>query len=132
MKVIDSSSLAKYVNREVNWEDVGNLIKGGCTTLELALKEVGNSIWKRVMKGELTRDTALSLYKDLVTLRPFKIANQEELYPRAFEVSTTFNIPLYDSLFIELSRRLSVQLVTSDEKQVDISRKLGIECIYVE
>ncbi|MEM3430870.1 MAG: type II toxin-antitoxin system VapC family toxin, partial [Candidatus Bathyarchaeia archaeon] len=79
MKVIDSSSLSKYVNREANWKEVRKHLEEGCMTLDLAIKEVGNSIWKRVSRGELDPDTAMSLFKDLVILKPFKTASQEDL-----------------------------------------------------
>jgi predicted nucleic acid-binding protein len=71
VKVIDSSSLSKYVNRETNWDRVRELLREGCTTLELAVKEVGNSLWKRVTRGEVTADTAITTYEDFVNLRPF-------------------------------------------------------------
>ena len=132
MRVIDSSSLSKYVNREASWKRVEGLLKEGCTTLELALKEVGNSVWKRVVRGELTPDIAISVYKDFVGLRPFKTARQEDLYAKALQISTTWNISLYDALFIELSRELNLELVTSDEKQAEVSEKMGVKTIFIE
>lgn len=132
MRVIDSSSLAKYVNRENNWDKVRELLKEDCTTLELALKEVGNSLWKRVIRKEIPIDAAISVYKDFVNLRPFRIASQENIYVKALQLAIKTNIPLYDTLFIELSRTLNVQLVTSDDRQAEVSKKLGVEVIYIE
>ncbi|MGQ9468942.1 MAG: type II toxin-antitoxin system VapC family toxin [Nitrososphaerales archaeon] len=132
MRVIDSSSLSKYVNREPGWERVNELLNEGCLTLELALKEVGNSLWRRVMRGELKEEVALSAYKDFVTLRPFRIASQEGLYVKALEISSKLGIALYDALFIQIARDLNLQLVTSDEKQAEASRKLGVQAIYIQ
>lgn len=131
MKVIDSSSLSKYVNREAHWERVKAVLAEGCVTLELAAKEVGNSLWRRVTKGEVPPDLAVSAYTDFVTLRPFKTASQEQLYSTALETATTFGITLYDALFITLARDLHLPFVTSDEKQADVSRKLRIDTIYI-
>lgn len=50
VRVIDSSSLTKYVNREDGWRSMEKYLMEGCITLSLAVKEVSNSVWKRVLK----------------------------------------------------------------------------------
>jgi predicted nucleic acid-binding protein len=132
VKVIDSSSLSKYVNREANWKEVRGLLEEGCTTLDLAIKEVGNSIWKRVSRGELTPEAAILLFKDFTMLKPFKTASQESLYVKALETAIGSDLTLYDALFIQLSQELDLSLVTSDEKQAEASQKLGVDTIHIE
>jgi len=132
VKVIDSSSLSKYVNREANWKEVRGLLEEGCTTLDLAIKEVGNNIWKRVTRGELTPEAAVSLFKDFTALKPFKTASQENLYVKALETAIESDLTLYDALFIQLSQELDLPLVTSDEKQAKASQKLGVDTIHIE
>ena len=87
----------------------------------LAAIEVGNAIWRRTMRGELTPEIAISIYGDFTILRPFRIAGQEDLYVKAFEVSTMFNITIYDPIFMQLSKDFKLQLVTSDDKVVEVS-----------
>ncbi|MBI2184860.1 MAG: type II toxin-antitoxin system VapC family toxin [Thaumarchaeota archaeon] len=131
MKVIDSSSLAKYVNREENWTRVRDILGDGCVTLDLAVKEVGNSLWKRVVRRDLSADVALSAYSDFVRLKPFKMIGQEDLYVKSFEISARFSMPIYDALFVQLALRLGVKLVTSDKNQAEVSRKLGVDVLYL-
>ncbi|MBS7650910.1 MAG: type II toxin-antitoxin system VapC family toxin [Candidatus Bathyarchaeia archaeon] len=133
MKVIDSSALSKYVNREANWKEVRKHLEEGCMTLDLAIKEVGNSIWKRVSRGELDPDTAMSLFKDLVILKPFKTASQEDLLDvKALETAIRQGITIYDALFIQFSKELNLPLLTSDKRQAEASQKTGVETTYVE
>ena len=145
MKVIDSSSLSKYVNREPNHKSVADelLLRSagghGCVSLELALTEVGNSIWKRVLRREITREAASTVFHEfaqavlrdgLVSLLPMDV----ELLKDSFRLALSEKITIYDSVFIELGHREERGLVTSDEKQHDIFKRLypKIGLVYIE
>ncbi|MDG7000849.1 MAG: type II toxin-antitoxin system VapC family toxin [Nitrososphaerota archaeon] len=128
MKVIDSSSLAKYVNKEPNWEEVAKRIAEGSSSLEFAILEVGNSIWKRVLKKEIPQSNASTVFQEfvkavlesgLVTLVPLG----EDLFNSSLKLAITERITVYDSAFIELAHRNRWGLITSDERQRDISKK---------
>lgn len=127
MKVIDSSSLSKFLNREDGWGDVGRELEGGCVAVNLAVEEVGNSLWKRVQRGEITGDTASKAYDIFLEHLPLKLADQSDLYSEAMKLAVSNKITLYDSIFVQLARKLGLALVTSDDKQADVCRKLGIE-----
>ena len=47
MRVIDSSVLVKYFSREKGWEKARKYIVEGAMTLDLAIKEVSNTLRKR-------------------------------------------------------------------------------------
>ncbi|MDV3244632.1 MAG: type II toxin-antitoxin system VapC family toxin [Nitrososphaerales archaeon] len=132
MKVIDSSSVAKYVNREENWEPAAEALRGSCVSLELAVKETGNSLWKRFRRGELSDKQAKQFFAEFVASRPFTIADQAELYAPAFEIATSFALPIYDALFLALSKEKSLPLVTSDPSQAEAARKMGLEVQFIE
>ena len=127
MKAIDSSSLAKFVNREENWERVEEALRGNCISLELSLKETGNSLWKRVHRGLLDSKKAESLFLEFVAAPPFTIAEQQTLYSSAFEIAASSDLPVYDSLFLALSKDRKIPLVTSDPSQAEAAKKLGLE-----
>lgn len=142
MKVIDSSALSKYVNKEPNYDLVANQIrKERCLSLELAMNEVGNSIWKRVLRKEITSETASTVYREFT--RAVKIDGlinivpmDEDLLNASLKLALEEKITIYDSCFIELGHsQVGIDgLVTSDEKQRDIFKKrypkLGL--VYVE
>lgn len=132
MKVIDSSSVAKYVNREENWEPAAEALSSSCISLELAVKETGNSLWKRLRRGELDEKLAKQFFEEFVASRPFAIADQAELYAPAFEIATSFAIPIYDALFLALSKVKRIPLVTSDPSQAEVAKKMGLEVQFIE
>ena len=46
MIVIDASAITKYVLKEEHWEQVRNYLTAEPCSLDLALAEVSNAIWK--------------------------------------------------------------------------------------
>ncbi len=57
--VIDASSLAKYILREKNWRDVRDHLVDEVFSLNLALAEVSNAVWKHnVLYGKNLRRTS--------------------------------------------------------------------------
>lgn len=131
MRVIDASSLAKYINREANWVDVEKYLLEGCITITLAVKEVINSIWKRVLKRELTGNEAYSVFKAFIENLMVKVVNQVDILDEAFKISLKHNVPIYDSLYIALVKKLDAELITSDGKQRDIAVRENIRVIYI-
>ncbi len=131
MKVIDSSSLSKFLNREDGWEDVSKELEAGCISVELAIKEVGNSLWRRVQRGEITGNTASKVYNTFLQHLPLRLADQRELYGDAIMLAISNSITLYDAIFIQLARKLGIALVTSDKKQADVCKKLGIQVRHI-
>ena len=64
----DSSSLAKYVNREPNWKEVEKHLKRGLTTVTLAFKEISNTLWKRVREGQLDKELSCKVMTGLLKI----------------------------------------------------------------
>ena len=71
MKAIDSSTVVKFVNREANWEAAGEALRGGRVSVDLAVKETGNSLWKRVRRHELDGKWAKRVFSEFVASVPF-------------------------------------------------------------
>lgn len=132
MYVIDSSALAKYVNREPGWEQASGRLAEGCITLELAVKETANSLWKRVMRKDLNEKIAATALKELVELRPFKVEAQEPLYRAAFRLAVERETTFYDALFVELAIERKLPLVTSDARQAAVALAAGANAVLIE
>ena len=103
----------------------------GVATLDLAVKELGSALWKKVQRGEIKREDALKIMDDLVRERPFPIERQEKYLIRAFEIALEYEISIYDALFIVFAKEKSLDLVTSDAKQAKIARNVGLNSIMV-
>ena len=74
------------------------------------MHEVANSIWKRVLKREVSQEVALKVFQEfvkevvengLVTLEPIST----ELLNSALRLASEEKITVYDSEFIELARQ---------------------------
>ena len=131
MRVIDSSSVAKFLNKEENWEKVEKVLQGGCVSLELVVKETGNSLWKRVHRGLLDSGKAQTVFREFTASRPFELVDQESLYDSAFKIAVSSDIPFYDALFLALSKVRQIPLVTSDSTQAEAARKLRLSVEFV-
>ena len=131
MKVIDSSALIKYIVKEPGWKREQEFILAGCITVDLALKELANALWKRVMRRELDVGLAVKLMNTILTRRIVKIYPQESLLVEALKLSTNTSLPIYDVIYIVLARELKTELITSDVEQAKKAEGLGVFPILV-
>ncbi len=129
MIVIDSSALAKYVLKESGWRSVEKLLHRDVYTLDLALKEVLNVIWKHTLLLEtFPMDVAMEK-KDVLMMLAEDVLNIEDEYRylgRAFEISLEVDATIYDSLFIAQASEKGL-LVTCDRVQAGKAEKYGVE-----
>ncbi len=133
MIAIDASPLAKYVLREENWREVRNHLLNEPCSLNLALAEVSNAIWKHsVLYGRISREQANKMFKaleklgEVVTFEPF-----EKYLENAVKIAMDRNITVYDALYIAQAKKIG-KLLTSDDKQRKIAEKLGIDVIFID
>ncbi len=135
MIVIDASALAKYLLREENWEAVEDYLLKKVYSLDLAVKEVANAIWKHVVvRKVITADMGLNIYRQLRRLVHENIVvleSQDRYIDKAVELALEHNITVYDSLYIAQALKYG-ELLTGDEKQASISEKLGINTHYIK
>ena len=131
MKVIDSSALIKYIVKEPGWKKVQEFILAGCITVDLALKELANALWKRVMRKELNVGLAVKLMNTILTRRIVRIYPQESLLVEALKLSTNTSLPIYDAIYIVLVRELKTELITSDVEQAKKAEELSVFPILV-
>ncbi|MEM0174070.1 MAG: type II toxin-antitoxin system VapC family toxin [Sulfolobaceae archaeon] len=126
MKVIDSSSLIKFFSKEKNWEKVASIISEGVMTLDLAIKEVANALWKKAIKEEITEELAIRIVSDLLKKEAILVVSQDEYIIEALRISIKSKIPIYDSLFIALAKMNKLELITSDKKQYEVALREGV------
>jgi len=131
VKVIDASALIKYVNRESGWERVQEYLLAGCITVDIALKELANALWKRVMRKELTEKQAIEIMDFVLKKKLVKLFPQEPLLIDALKFSIGAALPVYDALYIMLAKSLKTELITSDKKQAEKAEEVGINSTFV-
>ena len=134
-KAIDSSALAVLLLKEEGWRKVKEILREKPYTIELAVKEVANSIWKRVkLLRDIDENKALTILGDLLELRrtALRIEPQDVYLGQALEIALKNDATIYDSLFIAQALTKKAILVTSDKKQAEIASRLGIRLITPE
>jgi len=87
-------------------------------TVDLAIAEVANVAWKRVIFFNESKEVALKAVKKSVDfiLGVCKVISSQEVIEDAFEIAITDKITIYDSLFIAASEREKAPLMTTDAK----------------
>jgi len=134
--VIDASSLAKYIIKEEGWAGVEkHLVNNQVYTLDLAVKEVLNVIWKySVIFRALSPNIAMEKYSILTNLIENKIVSiddEKRYLKEAFNIALKMKLTIYDALYIAQAIKLNAKLLTSDEDQARVARNLGLRVIFI-
>ena len=117
--------MVKIITKEPGWEKLEELLRGG-ETLDLALVEVSNAIWKKtVLLGMMKYEDSIIALKAVKELLPqlLVVHKSVDLLQRAMEISLKEKIPIYDSLYIALAEDKGEKLITGDKKQYDVAIK---------
>ena len=117
--------MVKIITKELGWEKLEELLRGG-ETLDLALVEVSNAIWKKtVLLGMMRYEDSIIALKAVKELLPqlLVVHKSVDFLQRAMEISLKEKIPIYDSLYIALAEDKGEKLITGDKKQYDVAIK---------
>ncbi len=125
-ELLDSSALSKFALKEPGWTTVESHLQGA-NSIELALKETSNALWKKILRHEVELASAKKIIQILSETLWF--LDQSEYLMRAMEIAAEHRITIYDSLFLACSEIEGLVLVSCDEKQSEIGRLLRIEML---
>ena len=134
MRVIDASAIAKYLLREAHWEQVRDQLAAEPCSLDLALAEVANAIWKhQVIYGRISDREAALLYEALQKLGADVLVLESFAgYLRgATEFAVNEKITIYEALYLVQAQKYGY-IVTSNEPQRTIAVNLGLDVVYIE
>lgn len=134
MTVIDASTIAKYVLKEENWEQVEGVLDENLYSLTLAIAEVSNAIWKHhVLYSRLSDEEARLAFVILKKLCTDVIQVEEfqKHVDDAMKIAISENITIYDALYL-VQANSHGELISSDKKQSEIAKKIGIHSIFIE
>jgi len=117
MLVIDASALAALLMPESGGEEVEKAVKEAerVFTLDLAAYEVGNAVWRRVRRGELSMEEGNVVVSTLLSLlETFEVFSYREVAADAFKLAVDAGITVYDAAYVVLAKRLDARLLTLD------------------
>jgi predicted nucleic acid-binding protein len=119
--VVDASVAIKWYLPEPYSAAAERLLAGGFRLIapDLLVAEVGNVLWKRVMRSELTVRKAQDILAALETL-PLTLHPAPVLAENAMTIACGLKRSFYDSLYLALAMTADCRLVTADRKQFDM------------
>ena len=121
--VVDASVVIKWFVPEIHSDAARRLLSAPNQYLspDLLFPEVGNTIWKKVRRGELTAEEGRKLAADVTTVA-VDIVSTRRLMIDAHALAMMTGVTVYDALYLALAVRLETQMITADDK---LSRALA-------
>jgi predicted nucleic acid-binding protein len=115
--VVDSSVAVKWYVPEVHADSAVRLLDEGYElhAPDLLLPELGNILWKKNRRNELTEKEVKSILGAFAAV-PIRIHPSREILEAAVEISLKTARTVYDSFYLALAIGLSCSLVTADDR----------------
>lgn len=128
--VVDASIAMKWLVPESLHEEAMALLEVGSAFLapDLIVAEVGNALWKKVQRGEITAATAERAV--LAVCSGFPVLHRSTAFaPRALQIALQLRHPIYDCLYLACAEVAEATMVTEDRRFHAVAAKssLGIE-----
>ncbi len=134
--VVDASVVIKWHIAEVHTDAALRLLRDDGPELhvpDLVFPEVGNILWKKTRRGELTEEDVRRIAR-LVAAAPLTVHHSGPLFEAAIEIALRTTRTVYDSQYVALALQLGCRLVTADEKLYNALKggPLGAQVLWVE
>jgi predicted nucleic acid-binding protein len=115
--VVDASVALKWYLPEIHADLALDLLKGNqlLAVPDLLYAEVGNILWKRVRRGDITEEDATEIFQDMGSL-PLIWHPLWPLSVVALEIACRTGRTFYDSLYLALAVQENVPVVTADRR----------------
>jgi predicted nucleic acid-binding protein len=115
--VVDASVAVKWFVPEVHSELAARLLEADLivSAPDLIGPELGNTLWKKVRRKEITPREATEILRTFPTLG-VELYPSSTLLSSAFELAVALDRTVYDSVYLALSIALDGVLVTADRK----------------
>lgn len=128
MLLTDSSAIVKFVSKEPGWESIAGYM-GDSLSLSLSVAELGSALRKKVIKKEVRQAAASNIINEYA--QHTVLLDQNRYIGTALDIAIKNNLSIYDSLFIAAAAEEGYDLLTCDNKQSKIAKKIGVSTISV-
>ena len=134
--IVDASVVIKWHVAEVHTDAALRLLRDDAPALhvpDLVFPEVGNILWKKIRRGDLTEEPARRI-AHLVAVAPLAVHPSAPLLEAALAIAVRTGRTVYDSLYVALAVQVNCRLVTADEKLYNALKDgpLGAYILWVE
>lgn len=115
--VVDASLVVKWFVPEVDSEAARRWLDAphDYVAPDLLFPETGNTVWKKVRRGELSPEDGQQLVTDLSVIAVEAVA-MRGLLPDAHALALRTGITVYDATYLALAVRLETQVITGDDR----------------
>jgi predicted nucleic acid-binding protein len=115
--VVDASVVLKWFLPEIHSEAARRLLEVAHQYMapDLLFPEVGNVVWKKVRRRELTTEEGRRLVGDLAAVAVETIATRG-LIGDACDIAMASGQTVYDATYLALAVRLDTRLITADQR----------------
>jgi predicted nucleic acid-binding protein len=122
--VVDASIAIKWYLPENYNEEAAQLLdpRNELFAPDLLLSEIGNILWKRVIKGECSANKAFTIMRELQS-HFLQIWGVGILAGDAFDIACRTKRTFYDSLYVALAVKKDCLMVTADLKLYNAIKK---------
>jgi len=130
VKVVDASIIASFILKEEGWEKLTSILEKALT-VDHAVKETSNAIWKAYRRKILTLKDAETKFKALLNLTQvnLEIVNELDLAEEAFKIACEQNVTIYDALYLALAKEKNLPLYTLDKTQAQVGKTIKIKIV---
>jgi predicted nucleic acid-binding protein len=115
--VVDASVVIKWFLPEIHSDAARRLLSGPHEFFspDLLFPEVGNVIWKKVRRGELTAEQGERLAADISTVA-LETVPTRGLVVDAYALAAATGLTVYDCMYLALAVRLETEMITADDR----------------
>lgn len=125
--VVDASVAVKWFVKESLRNQAFDLVTPGVSRSapDLIFSEVGNALWLKMRRGEVSSDQARLA---IASLEGFfdQIVRSEEIAVRALESGATLDHPIYDCFYLACAEHVGGRLVTADARLIKKVQEAGM------
>jgi predicted nucleic acid-binding protein len=134
--VVDASVVIKWHVDEIHSDAALRLLADDAPELhvpDLMFPEVGNILWKKISRGDLTQEQARGI-AHLVAVAPLEVHPSAPLLEAALEIAARTGRTVYDSLYGALAVQLDCRMVTADLRLYNSLKNgpLGSHIVWIE
>jgi predicted nucleic acid-binding protein len=122
--VIDASVAVKWVVPENDSDKAEFLLDQALVAPDLLFAECANILWKKVRRGEVTKEEA-EIAAQTLEQADLTVVSARAYTARAAALAIELDHPAYDGMYLAVAEALGLRLVTADDRLVRKARQAG-------
>ena len=122
--IVDASVAVKWFTAEALHEEARALLTGSEPLLapDVLAAEFANAMWTKVRQQEIEETDAVRAIAAVSGRGQPQLERSAPLVPRAFELASALDHPVYDCVYLALAEALDTVLVTADRRFVEAAQ----------